>query len=70
MPLSHVRKNASKVSRRETVSKNIKEMVDSWKDSGKIGNTHPRTKKKAVEIAVAAALSTVDRDTHPKKRKK
>lgn len=39
----------------KTISKNVKEMVDSWKATGRIGNTRPKTKKEAIRIAVAAA---------------
>lgn len=39
----------------KTVSANIAEMMRSWKETGKIGNTHPRNKKDALKIAQAAA---------------
>ena len=42
-------------SSKETISRNIKEMMDSWHRSGKIGNTKTKNKKKAQDIAVAAA---------------
>ncbi len=45
-----------KGSSKKTVSHNIKEMVDSWEHSGKIGNSHPESKKKAVKQAVAISL--------------
>jgi len=45
-----------KGSSRATVSHNIEEMVDSWKKNGKIGTSHPRSKKKAVKQAVAISL--------------
>ena len=45
-----------KGSHRKTISSNIEEVVDSWKDTGKIGNSRPRSKKKAVKQAVAISL--------------
>lgn len=36
-------------------SENIREMVSSYKQTGKIGNTRPRSKAHAVKIANAAA---------------
>lgn len=50
MPL---RKGRSK----EVISSNIKELVNSWKKTGKIGTSKPKTKKKAVKQAVAIAMS-------------
>lgn len=41
----------------KTVSSNIKEMVSSYKSSGKIGNTHPKNSAQAQKIAVAAAMT-------------
>ena len=37
--------------------KNVKEMLDAYKRTGKIGNTHPKTMAKARQIANAAAYS-------------
>ena len=39
-----------------TVSSNIKTLVDDWKKTGSIGTSHPKSKKKAVEQAVAIAM--------------
>lgn len=39
-----------------TISHNIREMVDSWKRRGKIGNSRPRSKKAAIKQAVAISL--------------
>ena len=39
------------------VSSNIKTLVDDWKKDGSIGASHPPTKKKAIEQAVAIALT-------------
>jgi hypothetical protein len=41
---------------KKTVSGNIKEMVGSYKATGKIGTSKPKSKKKAVKQAVAIAL--------------
>jgi hypothetical protein len=43
---------------RETVSQNIKEIVDDWEKDGTIGTSRPRTKKQAVKQAVAISLGT------------
>jgi len=43
-------------SSKKTVSNNIKELVDDWKQDGDIGNSHPKTKKAAVKQAVAISL--------------
>ena len=40
---------------KKTISKNIGEMLGKYKTTGKIGNTKPKTMKKAQDIAVAAA---------------
>ena len=45
-----------KGSSRATVSHNIKELVDDWKDDGSIGNSHPTSKKHAIKQAVAISL--------------
>ena len=39
----------------KTRSTNIREMLRAFKQSGRIGNTHPGSMKKAVKIAAAAA---------------
>ena len=39
-----------------TVSGNIKTLVDDWKTTGSIGTSHPKSKKKAVQQAVAIAM--------------
>jgi len=48
MPLKKGRSN-------KAMSSNIKEMVDSWKQNGKIGTSSPANKKKAIKQAVAIA---------------
>lgn len=40
---------------KSAISKNIKEMMQKYHDTGKIGNTTPKNKKHALEIASAAA---------------
>lgn len=42
---------------RKVISQNIEEIVESWKRTGKIGNSRPKTKKQAVRQAVAIALN-------------
>lgn len=46
----------------KTISSNIKEMMDAWKQTGKIGNTRPKSKGHALRIAQAAAY-TAARET-------
>lgn len=46
---------------RETISYNVKELVDEWKEVGRIGTSHPPTRKAAVRQAVAIALDTARR---------
>jgi hypothetical protein len=41
---------------REAVSKNIKTLVHEYEKEGKIGKTHPSSKRKAVKQAVAISL--------------
>ncbi len=40
----------------KTVGSNIKEMMDSYKQTGMIGNTKPKSKEHALKIAQAAAM--------------
>jgi hypothetical protein len=42
---------------KKTISGNIEEMMRSWKAKGSIGNTKPKSVKKAQQIASAAAYS-------------
>ena len=55
---------------RKTVSHNVREMVDTWKRSGKIGNSRPRSKKKAVKQAVAISLKKAGKSKYQAKKKK
>lgn len=50
-----------KGSSRKVQSANIKEMVDSWKQKGSIGTSHPKTKKKAIKQAVAISYAEARR---------
>ena len=60
-----------KGSSQSVVSSNIKTLVDDWKQDGSIGTSHPPTKKKAIEQAVAIALARAgkNRKTQPRRRK-
>lgn len=60
MPL---RKSRSK----EAISQNIKELVHSYEETGKIGKSRPKTKKEAVKQAVAIAMNKA-RKSKKKKR--
>lgn len=42
----------------KTVSKNISELMKSYKKTGKIGTSKPKSKKKAQKQAIAIALSS------------
>ena len=42
----------------KTISKNISELMRSFKKKGKIGNFKPKTKKKALKQSIAIALSS------------
>jgi hypothetical protein len=50
-----------KGSSRGTVSANIKELADSYEHTGKIGNSKPASKAKAVKQATAITLKKADR---------
>jgi hypothetical protein len=50
-----------KGSSKKTVSNNIGEILHSFKQSGKIGNTEPGSMEKARKIAAAAAYSKARR---------
>jgi len=58
-----------KGSSRKTIGRNIAEMVDSWEDSGKIGTSRPRSKKKALKQAVAVSLKKAGKSKYQKPRK-
>ncbi len=42
---------------RKIQSENIKEIMDSYKETGKIGTSKPRSKKKAIKQAVAISYA-------------
>lgn len=54
-------------SSRKTVSHNVKEMVGSWKRKGKIGNSRPRSKKKAIKQAVAISLKKAGKSKYQRR---
>jgi hypothetical protein len=56
-----------KGSSKKAVSSNVKEMVHSYEKSGKIGNSKPASKKKAVKQAVAIALKKAGKSKSTKK---
>lgn len=56
-----------KGSSKKTISKNIKELVDTYKRKGKIGTSKPKSKSKAVKQAVAIAYN---KDGKSRKKKK
>ncbi|HOM27150.1 MAG TPA: hypothetical protein PKV21_06555 [bacterium] len=41
---------------KKVISENIKELIHSYEEKGKIGNVKPKSKKQAQKIAVAIAL--------------
>ncbi|PRC91413.1 hypothetical protein [Solimicrobium silvestre] len=60
----------AKGSNKAVVSNNIKMLVDEWKESGSIGNSHPKTKRKAVKQAVAIALTKAGKSNKERALKK
>jgi hypothetical protein len=53
---------------KKVVSSNIKELVDKFKKTGKIGTSKPKSKKKAIKQAVAIALSKAGKSRKKKKK--
>lgn len=54
-----------------TVSSNVKTLVHEWEKDGKIGNSHPASKQKAVKQAVAISLKKAGKSrtqTHAPKK--
>lgn len=41
----------------ETIAANIEELMRSWKETGKIGSSRPKTKRQAMKQAAAIAYS-------------
>ena len=44
-----------------TVSSNVKRLVNEWETAGRIGRRRPATRKQAIDLAVAVALKTAER---------
>jgi len=44
-----------------TVSGNVKRLVQEWEAAGRIGRSRPPTRKQAIRLAVAVALKTAER---------
>jgi len=55
---------------RKVVSENIKELVHSWEDKGKIGYSKPKTKKQAIKQAVAIAINKAGKSRKKSKKVK
>ena len=53
----------------KVVSSNIGEMVRSYKKTGKIGTSKPKSKEKAIKQATAIALSTAGKSRNPVRAK-
>lgn len=52
---------------KKTMSANIREMMEGYKSTGRIGNTTPRSAEHAMRIAVAAAYNKAGRGKSGKK---
>ena len=46
---------------RKTVSSNVEKLVHEYEQSGRIGTSHPTSKKKAIKQAVAISLKKAGR---------
>jgi hypothetical protein len=57
----------SKGTSRKTFEKNVRQIVRDWEKDGTIGNSRPKTKKKAIEQAVAIAYR-IQREAKRKKK--
>lgn len=55
-----------KGSSRDTISGNVKKLVHEWEDEGTIGNSRPRSKKKAIKQAVAISLKKAGKSKYQK----
>lgn len=53
--------------KQDEVGRNIEKIVDNWEQDGAIGNSHPKTKKKAVKQAVAISLKKAGKSKYQKK---
>ncbi|HJV83706.1 hypothetical protein [Noviherbaspirillum sp.] len=54
----------------DAVKSNIKTLVHEWEDEGKIGSSHPRSKKKAIKQAVAISLKKAGKSRTQQKPRK
>jgi len=52
----------------KVISSNVKELVNTYKQKGKIGTSKPKSKAKAIKQAVAIAYSTARKSKKKKKR--
>lgn len=55
---------------KKVVRENIAELMESYQDTGKIGNITPKNKEHARKIAVAIAMDKAGKTDKSKKRKK
>ena len=53
----------------EVISGNIKTLVHEWEKDGSIGSSHPVTKQKAVNQAVAISLKKAGKNRNTQSRK-
>ena len=59
-----------KGSDRSVVSRNIKTLVDDWRNDGAIGTSHPPTKNRAIKQAVAIALAKAGKSRNTQRRRR
>ena len=57
-------------SSRKTVGTNVKKLVREYEDTGTIGTSHPSSKKKAIQQAVAISLKKAGRSRSQANRSK
>jgi len=51
---------------KKVIQKNVEELIDTYKDKGKIGTSKPRSKAKAIKQAVAIAYSKAEKSKSKK----
>ena len=54
----------------KVISGNIREIMNAYKQDGKIGTSHPANKKKAISQAVAIAYDKAGKGRKPKRKAK
>ena len=54
----------------KTISSNVKTLVHEWERDGKIGSSHPTSKKKAITQAVAISMRKAGVSRNQKVKKK